>query len=124
MKKLLILAALLFASPVLAQTEKVVEKKEYRPFRYETPCALETKTEFMMDECVVIETRETGGALRTRNIYSNKFKLTIKGRFDKQLGYLTWDNYNNREYKWDYKVGVMGWTVVMPGVFVENISWD
>lgn len=128
MKKLLILAALLFASPVLAQTEKIVEKKEYRPFRYETPCALETKTEFMMDQCVVIETRETGGALRTRNIYSNRFKLTIKGRFDKEKGYLTWDTHNKYEYKWDYKVGGVDglgtWTYVMPGFLLQNVSWD
>lgn len=128
MKKLLILAAILFASPVLAQTEKIVEKKEYRPFRYETPCALETKTEFMMDQCVVIETRETGGALRTRNIYSNRFKLTIKGRFDKEKGYLTWDTHNKYEYKWDYKVGGVDglgtWTYVMPGFLLQNVSWD
>ena len=128
MKKLLILAALLFASPVLAQTEKVVEKKEYRPFRYETPCALETKTEFMMDQCVVIETRETGGALRTRNIYSNRFRLTIRGRFDKEKGYLTWDTHNKYEYKWDYKVGGVDglgtWTYVMPSFLLQNVSWD
>ena len=128
MKKLLILAAILFASPVLAQTEKIVEKKEYRPFRYETPCALETKTEFMMDQCVVIETRETGGALRTRNIYSNRFKLTIKGRFDKEKGYMTWDTHNKYEYKWDYKVGGVDglgtWTYVMPCFLLQNVSWD
>ena len=128
MKKLLILATILFSSPVFAQTQTVVEKKEYRPFRYETPCALETKTEFMMDNCVVIETRETGGALRTRNIFSNRFKLTIKGRFDKEKGYLTWDSHNKYEYKWDYKVGGVDglgtWTYVMPGFLLQNVSWD
>ena len=117
---------LLATALVFAQATPVAPKppKIYKPFRYETACQLASGGQVYDDTCVVIETRETGGALRTRNIYSNKFKLTIKGRFDKQLGYLTWDNYNNREYKWDYKVGVMGWTVVMPGVFVENISWD
>ena len=124
MKKILLLTALLFATPSFAQTETVVKQKEYRPFRYETPCALETPKEFQMDNCVVIETRETGGALRTRNIFSNKWKLTIKGRFDKTLGYMTWDSHNKREYKWDYKVGGMGWTYVMPGVLLQNISWD
>jgi len=128
MKKLLLIAAILFSSPAIAQTEKVVEKKEYRPFRYETPCALETKTEFMMDNCVVIETRETGGALRTRNIFSNRFKLTIKGRFDKEKGYMTWDSHNKYEYKWEYKVGGVdglgAWTYVMPGVLLQNVSWD
>jgi hypothetical protein len=89
MKKLLLIAALLF-SPAYAQTEpKTVEPHVYRPFRYETPCGIETKEEFIKDTCVVIETREKGGALRTRNIFSNRFMLTIKGRFDKEEGYMT-----------------------------------
>ena len=126
MKKLIVLAALLFSSPVFAQ-----ETKTYRPFRYETPCILEAGIQTYPDVCVVIETRETGGALRTRNIYSNKHGLTIKGRFDKEKGYMTWDSHNKFEYKWDYKVGGTGgtdglgaWTVVMPGFLVQNISWD
>jgi hypothetical protein len=119
MKKLIILAALLFSSPVFAQ-----ETKTYRPFRYETACGIETDTEFFEDTCVVIETREPSGALRTRNIFSNKWGLTIKGRFDKEKGYMTWDSHNKFEYKFDYKVGGSGWTYVMPGVLLENISWD
>ena len=119
MKPFLILASLFLTAPVFAQ-----ETKTYRPFRYTTPCALETKTEFMMDDCVVVETRETGGALRTRNIFSNKWKLTIKGRFDKTQGYVTWDSHNKYEYKWDYKVGGAGWTYVMPGILLQNVSWD
>ena len=122
MKKLIVLAALLFSSPAFAQ-------ETHRPFRYETPCALETKQEFQMDECTVIETRESSGALRTRNIYSNRFKLTIKGRFDKEKGYMTWDSHNKYEYKWVYKVGVGddsggAWTYVMPGFLLQNVSWD
>ena len=128
MKKLLFIAAVFLASPSFAQTQKMVEKKDYRSFRYETPCALETKQEFEMDDCVVIETRETGGALRTRNIFSNRFKLTIKGRFDKEKGYMTWDSHNKYEYKWEYKVGGVdglgAWTYVMPGVLLQNVSWD
>jgi len=124
MKKLIALAALLFSSPVFAQ-------ETYRPFRYETPCMVEQGIQTYPDVCVVIETREKGGALRTRNIYSNKHSLTIKGRFDKEKGYMTWDSYNKFEYKWDYKVGGTGgtdglgaWTYVMPGVLVQNVSWD
>ena len=128
MKKLLLLATLLLSSPAFAQTQTVVKQKEYRPFRYETPCALETKEEFVMDNCVVIETRETGGALRTRNVYSNRFRLTIKGRFDKEKGYMTWDSHNKYEYKWEYKVGGVDglgtWTYVMPGVLLQSVSWD
>jgi hypothetical protein len=128
MKSLFLIASLFLTVPSFAQTQTVAQKKEYRPFRYETPCALETKTEFEMDNCVVIETRESGGALRTRNIYSNRFKLTIKGRFDNEKGYMTWDSHNKYEYKWEYKVGGvdgMGtWTYVMPGILLQNVSWD
>lgn len=121
MKKFIILASLLFANPVFAQSS-------YRPFTYTTDCALETKTEFLFDTCKVIETRESNGALRTRNVFSNRFSLTIKGRFDKEKGYMTWDSHNKYEYKWDYKVGGVGefgnWTYIMPGFLLQNVSWD
>ena len=125
MKKLLFTAILLFAAPAMAQTAPAPKPpKIYKPFVYETPCQLETGNNIYEDTCKVVETRETGGALRTRNIFSNKWKLTIKGRFDKEKGYLTWDNYNKREYKWDYMIGGTGWTYVMPGVLLQNVSWD
>ena len=130
MKKLLIAAALLISSPAFAQTspQKVVEKHSYRPFTYTTPCALENGISVDFDDCKVIETREKGGALRTRNIFSNKFGLTIKGRFDKEKGYLTWDSHNKFEYKWEYKIGGQAsegaWTYVMPGFLLQNVSWD
>jgi hypothetical protein len=137
MKKFLILAAILLSSPAFAQQSNVVstqtkpvveKKKEYRPFRYETPCALEYNNEFQMDTCVVIETRETGGALRTRNIYSNRFRLTIKSWFDKEKGFMTWDSHNKFAYKFEYKVGGVdglgAWSYVMPGVLLQNVSWD
>ena len=121
MKSLFLIASLLLSSPTLA-TEST------RPFRYETKCALETKDEILEDNCVVIETRESGGALRTRNIFSSRFSLTIKGRFDKEKGYMTWDSQNKYEYKWEYKVGgndgLGVWTYVMPGFLLQNVSWD
>lgn len=129
MKQFLFAAALLlFTSPTFAQTKEVVKQKEYRPFTYETPCVLEAGLQTYHDVCKVIETRETGGALRTRNIFSNKFSLTIKGRFDKEKGYMTWDSHNKYEYKWEYKVGgvndIGAWTYVMPGFLLQNVSWD
>ena len=126
MKKLLLAISLLCATPSFAQSQ--TETKTYRPFRYETPCALESKNEFFIDQCVVIETRETGGALRTRNIYSNRFGLTIKSWFDKEKGFMTWDSHNKFAYKWEYKVGTVGGlepkTYVMPGFMLEDVSWD
>ena len=137
MKRFLILASLLLTSPAFAQTQSVVstqtkpvveKKKEYRPFRYETPCALEYNNEFQVDNCVVIETRETGGALRTRAIFSNRFKLTIKSYFDPVKGFMTWDSHNKFAYKYEYKVGGVdglgAWSYVMPGFLVQNVSWD
>jgi hypothetical protein len=124
MKKLLIATALLFSAPVYAQQSPT----NYQPFRYETSCALMYEGNPMTDLCVVIETREKSGALRTRNIFSNRFSLTIKGRFDKEKGYMTWDSHNKYEYKWDYKIGQVGelgnWSEVMPSFYLQNVSWD
>lgn len=118
MKKLLLLASLLFTSPALAAPT----------FRYETPCALENNDGVLMDTCVVIETRENNGALRTRNIFSNRFGLTVKSWFDDRDGFMTWDSYNNFSYKWEYKIGrvngTQGWSMVMPGVYLQSVSWD
>jgi len=128
MNKLLILASLLLTAPAFGQTQTVVKQKEYRPFVYETPCSLETPNEFQMDVCKVVETRETGGALRTRNIFSNRFKLTIKSYFDSKKGFMTWDSHNKFAYKYEYKVGGVdglgAWTYVMPGFLLQNVSWD
>lgn len=122
MKKLLILTSLIFCSPTFAQTQS------YRPFTYETPCALKNKDEFIIDTCKVVETREKGGALRTRNIFSNGLKLTIKGWFDKEKGYIQTDSHNKFTYKWEYKVGEVdgpsAWTMIMPGVLLKEVSWD
>jgi hypothetical protein len=127
-KSLLILTSLLLTAPAFAQTKEVTKQKEYHPFTYETPCALEYNKEFQMDTCKVVETRETGGALRTRNIFSNRFHLTIKSRFDKEKGFLTWDSHNKFEYKFEYKVGSVdglgAYTYVMPGFLLQNVSWD
>ena len=125
MKKLLALAAVLIAAaPAVAQEQQT----SYRPFTYETPCILEAGDQTYSDVCKVVETREKSGALRTRNIFSNKFGLTIKGRFDKEKGYMTWDSHNKYEYKWEYKIGgsneLGAWTYVMPGFLLQNVSWD
>ena len=125
MNKLFALALILVSNPAFSQ-----EQKTYRPFQYYTQCYLinEQAVTFTEDTCTVIETREKGGALRTRNIYSNRFKLTIKSRFDKEKGFVTWDSHNKFEYKWEYKVGGVNGpgakTYVMPGFLVENVSWD
>ena len=98
-------------------------------FKYQTNCYLESKEQnYQEDICTVVETREKNGALKTRNIYSNRWGLTIKSRFDDAKGFVTWDSYNKFEYKWEYKIGGVGdqsaHTYVMPGVLLENVSWD
>ena len=130
MKSLLLAAAILLATPAFATPEapKVAKPKVYRPFVYETPCALESSLQTYHDVCKVVETRETGGALRTRNIFSNKFGLTIKSWFDKEKGFMTWASHNKFAYKWEYKVGGINqegaWSMVMPGFLLQNVSWD
>ena len=118
MKKLLALAAVLCTSPAFAQS---------RPFTYETPCALESKDEFVVDTCKVVETREKGGALRSRNIFSNKFGLTIKMRWDGEK-FIQTDSHNKFDYTWDYKTGGVDglgvWVYVMPGFLLQNVSLD
>jgi hypothetical protein len=123
------IGTLLATTLVVAQTAPVTPKpKVYRPFTYETPCALDSGLQTQFDTCKVVETRETGGALRTRNIYSNRFGLTIKSWFDKQKGFMTWDSHNKFAYKWEYKVAGTGeqgaWSLVMPGFLLQNVSWD
>lgn len=118
MKKLFAFFLLISSAPAYANP----------PLKYQTNCYLENKGTYLEDVCTVVETRLKGGALNTRNIYSNKFGLTIKSRFDPQKGFVTWDSHNNFEYKWEYKVGSNGLqgvhTYVMPGFLVENVSWD
>lgn len=119
MKKLLF-SILLLPTQVLAAPNH---------FRYETPCYLESPNRIYEDTCVVIETRLKGGALNSRNIFSNRFGLTIKSRFDKEKGFVTWDSHNKYEYKWEYKVGNIPHNTnphsyVMPGFLLENVSWD
>ena len=118
MKKLLALL-LLLPLPVLAGGP---------PFRYETTCYLESPDAYLIDNCVVIETREDSGALRTRNIFSNRFGLTIKSRFDEKKGFVTWDSHNKFAYSWQYEIGEVngegGYSYVMPGVLVKDLSWD
>jgi hypothetical protein len=118
MKKLLLLAAITLPVPALAGP----------PFKYQTNCYLESSGELYSDVCTVVETRENGGALKTRNIYSNRFGLTIKSRFDNVKGFVTWDSHNKHEYKWEYKIGETNtqktYTYVMPGVLLESVSWD
>lgn len=114
-----VLAVLLAATPALAN----------QTHRYTATCYLESAGTLYRDECVVIDTRTSDGALHARNIFSNRFGLTIKGRFKQGVGYVTWDSHNQREYKWEYKVGrVEGsdnpYSYVMPGILVENIPWD
>ncbi len=92
MKKLLFLL-LLLPAPVFAA-----------PFKYQTPCILESQNVLTEDICTVVEVREKGGALKSRNIYSNKFSLTIKSYFSKEKRFMNWDSFNKIEYPWQYKI--------------------
>lgn len=122
MKKIAValFAVLSTAAPALAN-----------PFRYETTCYQEIENAiYKVDEnCVVIETREKGGALKTRNIFSNRLGLTIKMRWNGEK-FIQTDSYNKFEYHWVYKPNEniqkdgINATYVMPGISVLGISWD
>ena len=112
MNKLLFLL-LLLPAPVFAA-----------PFKYQTPCTLESQNTLTEDVCTVVEVREKGGALKSRNIYSNKFSLTVKMTYNKEKGFMTWDSYNLIEYSWQYKIDPLKGTQVMPGVYLKEVSWD
>ena len=112
MNKLLLLL-LLLPAPVFAA-----------PFKYQTTCTLESNSVLTEDVCTVVEVREKGGTLKSRNIYSNKFSLTIKSYFNKEKGFMTWDSFNKIEYPWEYKIDPLKGTLVMPGVYLKEVSWD
>jgi len=131
--KSLLLAVTLLTTPAFAHNHDAAVRtpttpKVYRTFTYETPCGLDVSLQTQFDTCKVVETRETGGSLRTRNIYSNRFGLTIKSWFDKKKGFMTWDSHNKFAYKWQYKVSGVAdqgaWSMVMPGFLLQNVSWD
>jgi len=113
MKKLLFLL-LLIPAPVFAG----------QPFKYQTPCILDSQNVLTEDICTVVEVREKGGALKSRNIYSNKFALTIKSYFNKDKELVVWDSSNKIEYFWEYKLDPLKGTLVMPGVYLKEVSWD
>jgi len=113
MNKLLFLL-LLLPAPVLAG----------QSFKYQTACTLESQNTLTEDVCTVIEVREKGGALKSRNIYSNKFSLTVKMTYSKEKGFTTWDSFNKMEYPWEYKIDASKGTLVMPGLYLKEVSWD
>lgn len=115
-----LLAATFFMAPIAAIAKPSA-------FTYKTNCWVQAPSSYVGDICTVVETREDNGALRTRNIFSNRFGLTVKSRFDPVKGFVTWDSYNKFEYKWEYKVGSIDGKVasyVMPGFLLEDVSWD
>lgn len=120
MKTLLALAALLIATPAFANP----------PFKYKTPCFLEVGEVVNEDVCTVVETRYQNGFLKTRNIYSNKWGLTIKVRLNEDTDkFVQWDSHNKFEYSWELKTGKIPnsnqvYTYVMPGVLVESVSYN
>ncbi len=106
----------------------VLPAKADSTFRFNAPCYTQYQGVTYKDNCVVVETRDGDGWLKTRNIFSNKFSLTIKSWFDKDFGLLTWDSYNKgNPYKWQYRLNRSGFpsgSEVMPNFYVENLSWD
>ena len=94
-------------------------------FRYLQKCYLDGENgQVFEDICTVIDVRTSEGALYSRGIFSNKFSLSVKNKWDaKTKKFTTWDSHNAFNYYYEYKVGKYG-SYVMPAFQVENISWD
>lgn len=97
-------------------------------YKYKARCFAETPSAYVEDLCTIVETRTPTGALQTRGIFSNRFSLTIKSRFDPVKGFVTWDSFSNRVYRWGYQAesgdSVVALSRVKPGFLVEGLSWD
>lgn len=96
-----------------------------KPFEYYTKCAL-INNGVHEDTCKVIETRESSGRLKTRNIFSNKLSFSIKSWLNSEDEYVTWDSYNKRDYYWTYRESYINgarFTAVTEWFFLEQVSW-
>lgn len=97
-------------------------------YQYKARCWIDTPTGEVGDLCTVVETLNKEKFLKTRNIYSNRFALTVRSWFDPVKGFMTWDSYSQREYQWSYKIGPVrngiADSYVMEGFHVENLTWD
>lgn len=116
----LILAILALSTTLPAKADTV--------YRYKAKCFAETPSAYVEDLCTVIDTRSPNGALQARSIFSSRFSLSIKSRFDPIKGFVTWDSISNQEYRWDYQAepgdSGVAYSRVMPGFLVEGIPWD
>lgn len=117
-------------SPLLALLLPVfgLSAKADTVYTYKAKCFAETPSEYLEDLCTVVDTRTPNGALQARGIFSNRFSLSIKSRFDPVKGFVTWDSASGREYRWDYQAvpgeSGIGYSRVIPGLLVEGIPWD
>lgn len=92
---------------------------------YKAKCFLELPEETLSDECSIIDVRDEGGYLKTRNIFSNRFSLTVKSRFDPVKGFVTWDSFSKREYNGVYHESKLkGLYYVMPAFLVQGLPLD
>lgn len=97
-------------TPVLAQVH--VEK-------YTAYCEVFGKP----STCTVVDTRNADGFLNTRGVYNNTYGYTMKQRFVEGRGFMTYDSYNGKMYKFTYEV-VNGMSRVTPDLVIEGVSWD
>lgn len=97
-----------------------------KPFEYRTECVLVNGGRYE-DTCKVIETRNENGQLKSRNIFSNRFGLTVKSWFNPEGQFITWDSHNKNEYGWEYKAEIMEgvtYTMVTTGFYLKDVSWE
>jgi len=112
MQKLLATALLAFTTLPALASPKV--------HRYVETCWVLNKP----TTCVVVETRTRNGSLNTRNIFNDQYSYTMKQSWRDGEGFMTWDSWSNRTYKYYYQ-GVAEYTSkVTPHLIIMNVSWD
>jgi hypothetical protein len=74
--------------------------------------------------CVVVETRNARGFLNTRNIFNDQYSYTVKQRWQEGVGFVTWDSWSNKAYKYNYQAVAEYTSRVSPHLVIMNVSWD
>lgn len=105
-----------------------LQAKADTTYTYKAKCFSEVAFTYLEDLCTIVDTRTPNGALKSRGIFSNRFGLSIKSRFDPVRGFVTWDSLSNQEYQWSYQAepgeAETAYSRVMPRFLVEGIPWD
>lgn len=113
LSKILIATTCAISAPTAAFSQVHVEK-------YTEYCEVFGRS----STCVVVDTRTHDGFLNTRGIYNNQYGYTMKQRFVGAKGFMTWDSYTKKVYKFPYQSLGNQTSRVTPHLTITGVSWD